>query len=81
MNSPGRRVQVLEHLREGRARRLLQAQDLDPDVINLQVTAMAVHRAVGNEVVEVRVVLQRGAHGDVRRVVQETPEESEGVAF
>ena len=42
---------------------------------------MAVERAVGDEVVEVRVVLERRARRQARRVVHEAPEELKGVGL
>ena len=77
----GQRVQVLEHLRERGARRLLHRQHLHPRRVELQVVAMAVEPAVGDEVVEVRVVLERCARNQARRVVHEVSEELKGVGL
>src|SRR5918994_2051693 len=77
----GQRVQLLEHLRECGARRLLHRQHLHSRRVELQVVAMAVEPAVGNEVVEVSVVLERCARSQARSVVHEMSEERKGLGL
>ncbi len=64
------RVQVFEDLRKCRARWLLQAEDFHPSVVHLKMVAMTLDGTIGDEVIEMRVVLQGRTGRDVRRVVQ-----------
>src|SRR5262249_32216752 len=74
-------VQVFEDLGKRRARRLLDAQNLDANAIDVQPVTVAFHGAVRNEVIQVGVVLQRRAVYDMRAVIEEPPEESERVGL
>ena len=77
----GDRVQAFEEMGEGAARRLLHRQHLDVLAVDIEMIAVAVHRAIRGEVVDVRVVLERRAVGFVSRVVQQPAEEPKSLCF
>ena len=72
---PGHVVEVLEHVRERLPGRLLHREHLDVPVIDVQMAAVALHRRIRDEVIEVRVVGQCRAGDLVRRVVDQPSEE------
>ena len=78
------RRNLVERLEQERKRvrgGLLEREDADVVVIEAQVRAMTLERGVAGVVVEERVVLEPDAVGLFGRVVQEAPEEGEGLAL
>ena len=74
-------VEVLQQMRERRARRLFHGQDLHPNVADIQMSAVAFQGGVPDEIVHVRVVLECRALRLSRHVVHQSPEESKGVSL
>ena len=71
--------EVLEQMRVGARRRLLHRQDLHVCIADIEVRPMTIDRRIGNEVVEMRVVLEYSVVGC--GVIHKAPEESECVGF
>ena len=73
----GHGVQVLEHVRERRARRFLHREHLDAGLADLQMGPKALDGRIGDEEIEMGVVRQAGGLGDDGVVVHEAPKEAE----
>ena len=67
-------------MREGAGRRLLHREDLHPHVADREMGSMAFDRRVGDEVVDVSVVLECGSRV-INAAVHEAAEESERVGL